>query len=176
MNYEQALQGSRVIELLEGFDPHVAGTFPLGLAVETSDIDVICHASVVGALAERIWLHFRHCDDFRLHQWTSSNRSVVARFRSGGFLFEIFGDARPVFEHEAWRHFDVERRLLALDDGRLRQLVSNLRAKGMKTEPAFAAAMMLDGDPYAVLLTLSFESDEQLSSRLRQVQIDHHPR
>jgi Domain of unknown function (DUF4269) len=91
----------------------------------------------------------------------------VGRFRYKGFLFEIFGDARPVSEHEAWRHFDVERRLLALDDGRLRLLVSNLRANGMKTEPAFAAAMMLDGDPYAVLRTLGFESNEQLLSRLR---------
>jgi hypothetical protein len=40
----------------------------------------------------------------------------------------------------------------------------------MKTEPAFAAAMMLDGDSYAVLLTLSFESDDQLLSRQRRVQ------
>jgi Domain of unknown function (DUF4269) len=169
MNYEEALQGSQIIELLQGFDPQVAGTFPLGLAIATSDIDVICHAPAVPALADRIWLHFRHCEDFRLYQWTSANRSVVTRFRYGGFLFEIFGDARPVAEHEAWRHFDVERRLLALDDGHLRSSVSKLRASGMKTEPAFAAAMMLDGDPYAVLLTLSFESNDQLFSRLRRV-------
>jgi hypothetical protein len=166
MNYEEALQATQIIELLKGFDPHVAGTFPLGLVLETSDIDVICHASIVGALAR---LHFRHYEDFRLYQWTSSNRSVVARFRYGGFPFEIFGDARPVPEQEAWRHFDVERRLLALDDVRLRLSVSKQRASGMKTEPAFAAAMLLDGDPYAVLLTLSFESDDQLSIRLRRV-------
>jgi Domain of unknown function (DUF4269) len=120
MNYEAALQGSQIIEFLQGFDPRVAGTFPLGLAVETSDIDVICHASVVSALADRIGLNFRLCDGFRLYPWTSSNRSVVGRFRYEGFLFEIFGDARPVSEHEAWRHFDIERKLLALDDGRLR--------------------------------------------------------
>lgn len=169
MNYEKALQGSQIIELLKDFDPHVAGTFPLGLAIGTSDIDVICHAPAVCTLADRIWLHFRHYEDFRLYQWTSTNRSVVARFQHGGFLFEIFGDVRPVSEQEAWRHFDVERRLLALDDGRLRLSVSKLRASGMKTEPAFAAAMMLDGDPYSVLLRLSFESDDQLLSRLKRV-------
>ncbi len=66
---------------------------------------------------------------------------MIARFVWDGWPFELFGDQRPVDRQPGWIHFDVERRLLALDDGRLRQAVGRLRAGGLKTEPAFAAVL-----------------------------------
>jgi uncharacterized protein DUF4269 len=44
--------------------------------------------------------------------------------------------------------------------------VSTLRQQGEKTEPAFAAALVLRGDPYLALLDLAEQEDEILISVL----------
>ena len=91
---------------------------------------------------------------------------MVARFEWDGWPFELFGDPRPVDQQEGWLHFAVQQRLLGLDDGRLRKAVAEHRARGMKTEPAFAAVLGIARDPYSGLLALGRESDAQLRARL----------
>jgi hypothetical protein len=63
-------------------------------------------------------------------------------------------------EQTAWRHFLVERRLLELGGPVFRAAVACERAHGMKTEPAFAAVLRLEGDPYRALLYLEDGADE----------------
>lgn len=94
---------------------------------------------------------------------------MVARFAWGGWPFEVFGAQRPVDEQPGWLHFKIERKLLALDDGRLRSAVARLRSQGAKTEPAFAAALEIVGDPYRGLLDLVHETDDQLRARLSRL-------
>jgi hypothetical protein len=166
MTYQEALQASRILELLGRFEPTVVGTLPLDLAVASSDIDIVCAAHDPDAFANVVWDSFRHIEGFRLYRWRDDGRPAVARFEFGGWPFELFADQRPVSEQRAWRHFDVERRLLALDSGGLRETVLRLRAEGLKTEPAFAEALKLDGDPYLAMLALFPESDAQLRARL----------
>ena len=167
MDYREALRQSRVLELLDEFDPRVVGTLPLGLAVATSDIDIVCPD--LDAFAETLWKRYRDFQRFRMYQWTSKGRPIVARFDLGDWVFELFGDAHPVDEQPAWRHFDVERRLLSLDNGRLRAVLVRLPAMGQKTEPAFAAALGVDGDPYEAMLRLELEADAQLCARIKRV-------
>lgn len=164
LSYVQALRETAMLESLAGFDPHVAGTPPLGLDLPDSDIDILCHAPDAAALAERIWRAFGECEHFALRQWTQGGRPIVAGFRACGWAFEIFGAAQPVAEQLGWRHFRVERRLLALDSG-LREAVMALRRQGLKTEPAFAVALGLAGDPYEALLALEILPDEALIGR-----------
>ena len=38
--WQQALRESGVMLLLTDFDPHVAGTLPIGVSIESSDIDI----------------------------------------------------------------------------------------------------------------------------------------
>lgn len=90
--------------------------------------------------------------------------SNVASFRVLGWDMEIFGSRIPVAEQPAWRHFDVEKRLLSLGGQRLRDVVMRFRAAGMKTEPAFATALGLAGNPYDALLSLQMLGDDQLRS------------
>ena len=137
------------------------------LAVATSDIDIVCHAADRDAFAETLWKQYRDFRRFRMYQWTSKGRPIVARFDLGDWVFELFGDVHPVDQQPGWRHFDVERRLLRLDDGRLRAVLVRLRANGRKTEPAFAAALGLDGDPYEAMLRLALEADSQLCARIK---------
>ncbi|HEU0018496.1 MAG TPA: DUF4269 domain-containing protein, partial [Methyloceanibacter sp.] len=42
--YRVAVLRSGILTALAEFDPHVAGTPPLGLDTATSDVDVLCHA------------------------------------------------------------------------------------------------------------------------------------
>jgi hypothetical protein len=166
MTYEEALRASRIPEVLKQFGPTIVGTLPLNLAVATSDVDLVCEARDPNAFADVVWDAYRQFEGFQLHRWRDEGRPVVARFVLGNWPFEIFADARPIDQQRAWRHFDVERRLLELDDGRLYATVRRLRAAGCKTEPAFAVALNLVGDPYLAMLELFPQTDEQLRARL----------
>jgi hypothetical protein len=165
-DYVSAITRAAIARTLLTFDPRIVGTLPLGLAVPGSDIDVVCHAPDPNIFAETIWRHYQLADGFVLYRWRSGTRPAIARFIWDGWPFELFGDTRPVAQQQGWIHFEVERRLLALDDGRLRRAVSARRAGGMKTESAFAAALGIGGDPYLGLIELATESDAQLRARL----------
>lgn len=157
------------MEALRAFDPRIVGTLPLGIAVADSDIDIVCHARDPAAFAEAVWAGCRLHDGFALYQWMSGTRPVIARFRWAGWPFEVFGEAIAVDRQNGFLHFEVQRKLLELDDGRLRAAVVRQRALGLKTEPAFAAVLGLTGDPYRALLDLASESDARLRARLDQL-------
>ncbi|MHA6718586.1 DUF4269 domain-containing protein [Sphingomonas sp. RS6] len=152
--YREALARSGVIERLAAHDPHVAGTPPLGLDLPGSDIDILCHAPNPLAFADSVWRACRDRPGFAMWQWQGSDRPVVARFRFAGWVFELFGQARPVAAQIGWRHFCIEQRLLALGGEEFRAAVMARRRAGAKTEPAFAQVLGLTGDPYAALLDL----------------------
>jgi Domain of unknown function (DUF4269) len=140
----------------------VVGALPLGLAVADSDIRVVCHAADTGRFAQAVSTYFHDAQGFRLTLWTSADRAVVARFESYGWRIKIFGSSERVHDQVTWRHFEVERRLLALDGEGLRSAVMTLRAQGLKTEPAFAEVLKLPGDPYAAIGELYGSSDGEL--------------
>ncbi|MET3724830.1 DUF4269 domain-containing protein [Sphingomonas trueperi] len=164
--YSEALVQSGVLTRLVAFDPHVAGTPPLGLDLPDSDIDILCHAPDPVAFAAAVWAAYRDLRGFAMWQWQGSDRPIVARFHCGGWLFELFGQARPVAEQLGWRHFAIEQRLLALGGEPLRAAVMARRHAGAKTEPAFAQVLGLNGDPYAALLTLEQLDDATIRARI----------
>jgi hypothetical protein len=166
-DYREALADSGVLDALAAFDPHVAGTPPLGLDLPGSDIDVLCHAPDADAFCRSAWSGFAGYEDFAMHQWRSGGRPVIVRFLARGWAFELFASAEPVFEQPGWRHFMVERRLLALGGDRLRNAVMAARRGGLKTEPAFAKILGLSGDPYSAMLAIEVQSDSALAELLR---------
>jgi hypothetical protein len=155
------------MQRLASFDPHVAGTPPLGIDVPGSDIDILCHAPDLQVFADKLWSTCAAFEDFSLHQWTQSTRPILCTFTHAGWAFEIFGDARPITQQEGWRHFCVEQRLLALGGSSFQQAILDQRYAGLKTEPAFAAVLGLAGDPYEALLALDGASDEVLVDLLK---------
>lgn len=48
----------------------------------------------------------------------------------------------------------------------MRRAVARERRAGLKTEPAFARALGLDGDPYERLWTLSWSEDDAIDAVL----------
>jgi hypothetical protein len=166
-SFEAALAECGVLRVLASFDPRVAGTPPLGLDLPDSDIDVLCFAPDAHAFTNALWQNFSHAPGFIAKQWVRAPRSVVASFEAAGWRIELYGEAIPVERQRGWRHFAVERRLLALGGKDLLAAALASRGQGMKTEPAFASALGLSGDPYLTLLDLGWQNDETLVSLLR---------
>jgi hypothetical protein len=166
-NYLEALERTEILRKLAAFDPHVVGTPPLGLDLLRSDVDVICFAPDAEGFACAVWKAFGACPDFRMWQKVELDRPIVAKFTEAGWIIEIFGQASPISEQYGWRHFLLEQRLLALGGDAFHFAVMTQRNSGMKTEPAFAAALNLDGDPYEALLCLERCSDMELAALVR---------
>ena len=165
-SYEEALAQCGVLKVLAQFDPHVAGTPPLELDLPGSDIDVLCFTPNVHLFIDAVWHAFSEAPEFTAKQWVDGPRPVIASFTAMDWRIELYGEGIPVEQQRGWRHFLVERRLLDLGGNDFRLTVLALRQSGMKTEPAFAVALNLRGDPYLTLLDLSEQDDETLISVL----------
>jgi len=92
--------------------------------------------------------------------------AVRVAFVSQGWEIELFCQAIPIQEQWGVRHFLIEKRLLELLP-MLKSKVIELKQSGQKTEPAFAALLQLQGDPYAAMLELEKLSDDELVSLAR---------
>ena len=166
-DYHEALRRTRIMTVLREFDPRLAGTPPLGLDVPASDLDILCHAPDPERFAAVVWAAYGDERNFAIRQWIAGDRPVIASFVAQGWLVEVFGQAKPVSEQNAWRHLLVERRLLRLGGAAFRAAVMADRAAGMKTEPAFATVLRLNGDPYQMLLDLESRDDMTLVHLLK---------
>ena len=150
--------------------PTLAGTFPLGLDVESSDLDVICHTENPTRFTNRLSTAFGRHPGFRVRVRNITGLpTVVAKFWYRGFPVEVFAQSRPAHRQRAVRHLNVERRLLGLGGKGLRDCVLDLKRLGFKTEPAFAQCLGLDGDPYQALLDLAGLGDAELRKLLSKI-------
>lgn len=170
-DYLEGVDAVGVMQALDEFDPHIAGTLPIGVALPSSDIDILCHAPDLSAFASVVWTEFSAFENFALRQRTTGDRPVVASFRAKGWEFELFGSVLPVAKQAGWRHFVIEKRLLSLGGTELCSAILDCRRRGFKTEPAFAAVLGLPGNPYDSLLELETMTDEQLAEVLCRLQL-----
>ena len=162
----EALRALRVIERLANYGPVLAGTVPLGIDVAGSDLDILCEVHDFARFEADLAAAFGHCDGFRV---TAPRRrmggaSMTASFDHGGFTIEPFGQSLPAERQSAYRHMVIEARLLGLGGAALRRRIVALKRSGVKTEPAFAQCLGLDGDPYLALLDLEALDDRRLAA------------
>lgn len=167
----QALKTSRVLDILREGDSIgavLAGSIPIDLAVEDSDLDIIVTASDLKSQAQLLKALWGEERDFR------SSRGIVlgvptllTTFRIGDEDFEIFSQTTPIPLQNAVRHLLIEERLLKLGGSNFRAAVLEMRRAGMKTEPAFGAVLQFaEGiDPYRELLELEERTDSELRLR-----------
>jgi hypothetical protein len=148
----------RIFRALAPYAPTLVGTFPLGLQVDGSDLDIACTCADVDAFAQALTdLGFPRVDRRPL-----APDAIVAAMTVGDVEVEVFGQALPVHAQAGFRHMIVEGRLLVLGGAPLADRVRAAKRAGHKTEPAFAAVLGLPGDPYRALLDLEPSSEAQL--------------
>lgn len=160
----KALEASGIFENLHGFDPVLTGTLPLDLFVESSDLDILCHAADLTAFRAFVTQQLSAYDKFRIFEYVvRGEHSVVVNFWFQGFAFEIFAQKIPVNEQMAYRHLVIEYEILIRNGALFRERILALKQQGVKTEPAFAQLLNLPGDPYLSLLAYNFPHTSSLS-------------
>ncbi len=160
---QRALQALGLFDTLGAYTPVLAGTFPLGIDIPGSDLDIICEARDLAAFERTVIRAFGAQPGFRIARETIRGvESVIASFEYAGFPIEIFGQPRPVSEQNAVRHLRIEARLLAIGGRAARRAIRALKRAGLKTEPAFARYFRLKGNPYEALLELERLSEADL--------------
>ncbi|MBE7175413.1 MAG: DUF4269 domain-containing protein [Mucilaginibacter polytrichastri] len=148
-----ALTGNRIMEKLAPWTPVLAGTIPLNIDREESDLDILCCADDLPDFREHIGKVFGHHAGFSVFERTAQNEpAVVARFICDGFPVELFAQRIPVSRQYAFRHLLIERELLKIHGEDFRRHITALKKSGLKTEAAFAQLLGITGDPYEQLL------------------------
>ena len=150
-----------------GESPALAGSLPIDLALENSDLDIITYASDLKSYAGLLRREFGHLDSYQ------SSRGIVlgvatlmTKFMFQGEAYEIFTQAVLVPQQNAVIHLLVEERLLALGGLEFREKIWMARQSGLKTEPAFGEVLGLE-EPYRDLLSLEDLSDHEIRVRFK---------
>lgn len=145
-----------VLDALEGYDPVVVGTFPLGLDREGSDVDVLCHADDLPRFVDHATAVFGDHRGFRTHRFVprDGHEAAVIRFAVDEVPVEVFAQPVPTRDQHGYRHLQVEQRLLELGGDPLTAMLRARRRPGSSVEDAFAEVLGLTGDPFEAVLSL----------------------
>ncbi|WBL21403.1 DUF4269 domain-containing protein [Zunongwangia sp. HRR-M8] len=145
----------RIMAILAEFQPVLTGTIPLDIAIASSDLDISCYVEKHSEFQEKLIANFGNKDDFKL--WETSKfteLATVCSFKARCFEIEIFGQNLPVSQQNAYRHVVIEHKILQEKDKNFRSEIIKLKNEGLKTEPAFAKLLQLEGNPYQSLLEI----------------------
>jgi predicted metalloenzyme YecM len=168
-----ALKETKVLKLLKKHNPIIAGTYPLNLNIENSDVDILIYENDLESLKRHLVELFSHHQKFKLEMTTvDGDEAVIANFYVNGLKFEIFGQKIDSVQQKAYLHFLAEERLLKLGGEGLLNKVREYKIQGLKTEPAFAKALIRSGDAYNELLLLQKKGNDELISIVKNSQKD----
>ncbi|MDT3404709.1 DUF4269 domain-containing protein [Mucilaginibacter terrae] len=145
----------RIMELLLPYSSLLVGTIPINIDIEGSDLDVLCAYQNKKEFVNHLRAHFSTYPNFNLYETTiTGNETIIANFMAYDFEVEIFGQQTPVKQQYGYLHMLIEHELLQRKGEAFRQEIISLKKQGLKTEPAFARALKLTGNPYEELLRI----------------------
>jgi predicted metalloenzyme YecM len=168
----QALINSEILNRCRRYSPLIAGSFPLGVETLDSDVDVLLCSDDLDEALDHLKNCFDSYPDFAIYQSTpvdSGSEFGMVRFLADEVIFEIYVESTETLRQRAYRHFQVEERLLKLGGSDFRGRIMEFRKNGLKTELAFGAALKLKGDPYLKLIEMHSWSEGQLLALLESV-------
>jgi len=154
----KVLCDNNIITNLEGYTPFLAGTIPINIDVENSDLDILCHYTNSGSFIKVLQKGFSHHSGFKISQKIINGvNTVLANFYCNEFEIEVFGQPVPVNQQAGYLHMIAEHQLLIKYGEAFRQEIISLKKSGYKTEPAFAKLLGLTGDPYTAILNYAID-------------------
>lgn len=162
---ESALVKSGLMDKLAKFSPTVVSTIWVELDTKTSDIDIVCSYSDADKFITEATSFISNFSQSAIHK---NEDRVLASFHFEDFLFEIYASQQATTQQTAYRHFKIMQRLVALNQIELPAKIRELKTQGLKTEPAIAKLLKLEGDPYEAVLSLEDLNDQQLSELLSE--------
>ncbi|SHG61428.1 protein of unknown function [Chryseobacterium oranimense] len=152
----EVLTKYKVFEKLKPYSPVLAGTIPIGIDIESSDLDIICEVDLSfeeDFLDDIMFSRLIPADaEVKVENVTiDGEKSIVINFMLEEFPIEIFGQNKPVLAQNAYQHMMAEYRILKEKGEDFKYKIIELKKKGIKTEPAFGLLMDLK-NPYKDLL------------------------
>jgi hypothetical protein len=143
----------KIMAHLKDFDPILAGTIPLSIDIEESDLDIVCYSPDFICFTNVLKRAFTHFEGFAIKQKQLHNtESLICRFNIENKLVEIVGQPIHSELQLAYRHMLIELEILMHFGPEFKESIIKLKKSGTKTEPAFAKLLGLKGDPYQALL------------------------
>lgn len=141
----------QIFEKLKEYSPILAGTIPIEIDIEGSDLDIICEVKDTIEFEKLLITLFSEFD-IKI-EWITVNEkeSIICNFKLEEFPIEIFGQNKPTMEQNAYLHMIAEYKILQEKGEDFRQKIIELKKKGIKTEPAFGMLLRLE-NPYEDLL------------------------
>ena len=159
----KCLKELNIFDLLKEYNPVLTGTIPLGISTKSSDLDIACRYFDADRFENYLEMHYGRQTNFTVEQKEKAGYwIVVAKFIYQGFKVEIYGALFPVASQNSYRHLQIEHRILELLGDEFKQQVVKLKQEGLKTEPAFAQLLEIEGDPYQQLLKLETATDSEI--------------
>lgn len=139
------------------YSPVLCGTIPIRIDTFHSDLDIVMEVHDYDVFEQEIRSLYGSYEGFEMKKKNIRNiLTIKATFQFEGFEFELFGQPRPVRNQNAYKHMIVEHMLL-IQHPHIRKKIIQLKEQGIKTEPAFAQVLKIDGDPYEELILLGQE-------------------
>lgn len=150
--YETLTQHKILSDTAE-FDPILAGTIPINIDIDNSDLDIICYWKNKTEFIEKLNSVFGTKNNYTIREAViDAKESVLANFKIESFEIEVFGQNIPTKEQNAYLHMITEYKILQAKGEDFRTQIIKLKQNGYKTEPAFAYLLGLKGNSYSELL------------------------
>jgi len=150
----EILKKYEIFENLDAYSPVLAGTIPIEIDIEGSDLDIICEVDLqfqeafIQTVRSFIPDHTEvHIENIVVNE----EKSIVINYSLEGLLIEIFGQNKPPLQQNAYRHMIAEHKILQERGENFKQKIIKLKKEGIKTEPAFGLILGLE-NPYEELL------------------------
>jgi len=171
-----AINDLAILNTLGNFKPTLAGTIPLDVDINSSDLDIICESLDLKEFESVVKSHYANLKSFKFYTQNARGiPSFIASFEVNDFTFEIFCQPIPVEKQYAVIHLNIEARLLKFSGAVAKESIRQLKAQGIKTELAFAIYFQIPGDPYDELAKLADYTDEQLQKIIGKMDGINHP-
>lgn len=148
-----AIRNLGILDSLSEYNPTLCGTFPIGIDITGSDLDIIMEVYDLKRFKKKVNTLYRVKENFKIKNLLIREVPVVkANFIFDGFEFELFGQPLPIKKQYAYLHMIIENFIIK-EFPNIQSEIISLKKQGIKTEPAFCKVLRLEGeDPYESLL------------------------
>jgi len=150
----EVLAKHRIFEKLKDYSPILAGTVPIEIDIEGSDLDIIFEVDLrfeQDFLDDLMFSRFIPYDVDVEYPIVNGEKCITLNFVLDGFPIEIFAQNKPTIEQNAYLHMVAEYKILQEKGEEFKQKIIELKKQGIKTEPAFGMLLGLE-NPYEDLL------------------------
>ncbi|MDV4149438.1 DUF4269 domain-containing protein [Clostridium sp. AL.422] len=153
-----------IFDILKKYNPILVGTIPIGIDIDSSDLDIICEVYNLEEFERLMKENFSCFNKFKIKK--VNDEILIVNFLIDEFEIEVYAQNIKTTDQNGYRHMIIENRVLKLGEDLVREKVIDLKKSGLKTEPAFAKLLNLPGNPYDELLKLEELNDAEIRNLL----------